>query len=108
MTVKALATDIRLLCQAFQDDMSISKLLVPEPPVFTDDPIHFIEMKQSFAVLIDKKTISSAHKMFYLKKYESGPARKALEGTFFRTDDEAFQEAWCKLNNTCCADTKGI
>lgn len=29
----------------------------------------------------------------------SGPARKALEGTFFRTDDEAYHDAWCKLNN---------
>ncbi len=98
-TVEASATDIPLLVQAFQDGMSMSKLPVPEPPVFTGDPIHFIEFKQFFMALIDKKTISSADKMFYLKKYVSGPARKALEGTFFRTDDEAYKDAWCKLNN---------
>ncbi len=44
--------------------------------------------------LIDKKSLSSADKMFYLKKYVSGSARKAVEGTFFRTDDEAYQDAW--------------
>ncbi|XP_042626645.1 uncharacterized protein LOC122147619 [Cyprinus carpio] len=98
-TVEASATDIPLLIQAFQDGMSMSKLPVPEPPVFTGDPIHFIEFKQSFVALVDKKTISSADKLFYLKKYVSGPARKALEGTFFRTDDEAYQDAWNKLNN---------
>ncbi|XDV25914.1 hypothetical protein PO909_029740 [Leuciscus waleckii] len=90
---------IPLLVQAFQDGLTMSKLPMPEPPVFVGDPIHFIEFKQSFAALIDKKTVSSADKMFYLKKYESGPARKALEGTFFRTDDEAYQDAWGRLNN---------
>ncbi|KAL0149906.1 hypothetical protein M9458_054789 [Cirrhinus mrigala] len=98
LSVKSPATDVHLLVQALQDGMTMSKLPVPEPPVFTGDPIHFIEFKQSFMVLIDQKSFSSADKMFYLKKYVSGPARKVLEGTFFRTDDEAYQDAWCKLN----------
>lgn len=41
LTVKASATDIPLLFQAFQDDMSMSKLSVPEPPVFTNNPHSF-------------------------------------------------------------------
>ncbi|KAI2643117.1 Cortactin-binding protein 2 [Labeo rohita] len=82
LSVKAPATDVHLLVQALQDG----------------DPIHFIEFKQSFMVLIDQKSLSSADKMFYLKKYVSGPARKVLEGTFFRMDDKAYQDAWCKLN----------
>ncbi|XP_067295957.1 uncharacterized protein [Pseudorasbora parva] len=98
-TVQATATDTSLLVQAFHEGMAMSKLPVPEPPVFTGDPIHFIEFKQCFMALIDKNNISSADKMFYLKKYVSGFARKALEGTFFRTDDEAYQDAWCRLNN---------
>ncbi len=98
-SIKAPATDISLLVQALQDGMTMSKLPVPEPPIFTGDPIHFIEFKQSFMALIDKKSLSSADKMFYLKKYVSGSARKAVEGTFFRTDDEAYQDAWCKLND---------
>lgn len=79
--------------------MAMHKLMVPEPPVFTGDSINFIEFKQSFVALVDKKSVSSADNMFYLKKYVRGLATNALEGTFFRTDDEAYQDAWCRLNN---------
>lgn len=34
--------------------------------------------------LIDQKNISAADKLFYLKKYVGGPARKTLEGAFYR------------------------
>nr|XP_021336928.1 uncharacterized protein LOC103910029 [Danio rerio]XP_021336929.1 uncharacterized protein LOC103910029 [Danio rerio] len=98
-SVKASTSEFSALVQALQDGISASKLPVPEPPIFTGDPIHFIEFKQSFMALIDKKGISSADKMFYLKKYVSGPARKALDGTFFRTDDEVYKDAWDKLNH---------
>lgn len=108
-TVQATATDTSLLVQAFHEGMAMSKLPVPEPPVFTGDPIHFIEFKQCFMALIDKKNISSADKMFYLKKYVSGFARKALEGTFFRTDDEAYYDAWCRRSlRPTIRDSKGI
>ena len=45
--------------------------------------------------LIDKKHVSSADKPFYLKKYVSGPARKTLEGAFYRNDNDA----WSRLNS---------
>lgn len=64
--------------------MAMSKLMVPEPPVFTGDPINLIEFKQSFVALVDKKSVSSADKMFYLNKYVSDPATQVLEGTFFQ------------------------
>ncbi|XP_048048491.1 uncharacterized protein LOC125269604 isoform X2 [Megalobrama amblycephala] len=82
----------------FQDGLAMSRLPVPEPSVFTGDPIRFIEWKSSFIALIERKCISSAERLFYLKKYVSGPVSKALEGIFFRTDDEAYSDAWDKLN----------
>ena len=48
--------------------------------------------------LIYSKAISSADKLYYLRKYVGGPARKTLEGTFYRTDSEAYTDAWSKLN----------
>lgn len=42
--------------------------------------------------------ISSTDKLYYLKKYVSGPAHKCLEGTFYRSDDEAYTDAWTKLD----------
>ncbi|XP_055046840.2 uncharacterized protein [Misgurnus anguillicaudatus] len=81
-----------------QDSLAMSRLPVPEPSVFTGDPIRFIEWKSSFTVLIERKCISSAEKLFYLKKYVSDSVSKALEGIFFRTDDDAYSAAWDKLN----------
>lgn len=48
--------------------------------------------------LVDCKGISAADKLNLLKKYVTGPAHKCLEGTFYRTDDEAYKEAWKKLD----------
>lgn len=84
----------------FQDCLAMSRLLVPEPSVFAGDSIRFIEWKFSFIALIEGKCISSAEKLFYLKKYVSGPVSKALAGIFFKTDYEAYHDAWEKLN--CC------
>ena len=47
--------------------------------------------------MLDKKGISAADKLYYLKKYISGSARKCLDGTFFRNDEEAYKDAWKKL-----------
>ncbi|XP_038165126.1 uncharacterized protein LOC119799356 [Cyprinodon tularosa] len=87
------------LAQVFQDSMALNRLPVPEPSVFNGDPIHFIEWKTSFMSLIDAKAISTADKLYYLRKYVGGPARRTLEGTFYRNDDEAYKDAWNKLDD---------
>lgn len=57
----------------------------------------FILLNGNPLLLIVQKGISAADKLYYLKKYVSGPAHKCLEGTFFRNDEEA-QDAWKNLN----------
>lgn len=91
--------DVSQLAQAFYDSLSLNRLPTPEPLVFNGDPIQYLEWKASFVSLIDRKGISSADKLHYLKRYVGGPARKALDGTFFRNDDEAYKDAWNKLNH---------
>ena len=91
-------TDVSYLAQAIQDSIAINRLPMPMPTVFSGDPIHYIEWKASFKSLVDRKGISSADKLYYLKKHVSGPAHKCLEGTFYRNDDEAYRDAWNKLN----------
>ncbi|KAK0143561.1 hypothetical protein N1851_018301 [Merluccius polli] len=86
------------LAQALQDSIALSRLPTPEPSVFTGDPIQFIEWKSSFMALIDQKNISAADKLFYLKKYVDGPARKTLEGAFYRNDKDAYNDAWNRLD----------
>lgn len=91
--------DVSQLAQAFHDSIALNRLPMPEPFVFNGDPIQYLEWKASFVSLIDQKGISSADKLYYLKRYVGGPARKTLDGAFFRSDDEAYKDAWNKLNH---------
>ncbi|XP_032363653.1 uncharacterized protein LOC116677092 [Etheostoma spectabile] len=91
-------TDMSYLAQAIHDSIAINRLPMPMPTVFSGDPLFYIEWKASFLSLVDRKGISSADKLYYLKKYVSGPAYKCLEGTFYRNDEEAYTDAWNKLN----------
>lgn len=86
--------DVSYLAQAVQNSMTLNRIPMPEPTFFNGDPIHFIEWKASFQSLIDKRHVSSADKLYYLKKYVTSPARKALEGIFHRNDEEAYNDAW--------------
>lgn len=91
-------TDISSLTKVFQDSIALNRLPVPEPFVFSGDPIRFTEWKAAFTSLVDQRAISPAEKLYYLKKYVGGPARQALDGIFYRNDNEAYQDAWNKLN----------
>ncbi|KAK0147947.1 hypothetical protein N1851_012313 [Merluccius polli] len=99
VTASPARTDVSYLAQAVQDSIALNRLPMPEPSVFTGDPIQFIEWKASFTSLIDKKNIASADKLHYLKKYVAGPARKTLDGIFYRNDDEAYKDGWNRLNH---------
>lgn len=90
--------DVSCLAQAVQDSIAINRLPMPEPTVFNGNPIDFVEWKASFMALIDRKNISTADKLHYLKRYVGGSAQKCLEGTFYRSDDAAYSDAWNKLN----------
>ena len=85
------------LAQALQDTMTLNRLPVSKPSVFTGDPLQFVEWQASFTALIDQKGISTSQKFHYLKQYLGGEAREVVEGTFFRTDDNAYAQAWEKL-----------
>ncbi|XP_028833971.1 uncharacterized protein LOC114789067 [Denticeps clupeoides] len=92
-------SDASHLAQVVQDSIALNRLPMPEPSMFTGDPIQFIEWKASFISLIDRKNISSADKLYYLKRYVGGPARKTLDGIFYRNDDKAYNDAWVRLNH---------
>lgn len=82
------------LAQALASSLSISRLPVPEPTVFSGDPIKYVDWKMSFMALIDQKPILTSEKMFYLKTYLSGDALKAVEGFFYSTSEDAYKGAW--------------
>lgn len=96
--IQPASSSVTQLAQAVQDSIMMNRLPTPEPTVFNGEPIQFIEWRSTFMSLIDRKGISAADKLYYLKRYVTGPASKCLEGTFYRNDEEAYKDAWKKLN----------
>lgn len=86
------------LVQAMQESMALTRLPVPEPSVFSGDPLKFIEWSTSFKALIEARCFNAPDKLFYLQKYIDGEARSVLEGSFYRKDEQAYQQAWKKLD----------
>ena len=74
--------------------ISSNRLPAPEPAVFTGDPLRFKDWQLSFRALIDKKNLSKEEKLYYLRKYLSGAAKKAVEGFFLLGSEEAYDTAW--------------
>lgn len=86
-------SEMSSLADAIQDSLAMNRLPVPEPTVFTGDPLMFVKWKLSFQTIIGKKKVSAAEKMYYLQKYLSGPALRAIEGYTFKTTEESYNMA---------------
>lgn len=71
-----------------------NRLPTPEPAVFTGDPLKFEDWRLSFETLIDRKNIPKNEKLYYLRKYLGGAAKKAAEGFFLLGTEEAYDSAW--------------
>lgn len=67
------------LVRLFAESISASRIPLPEPTVFNGDPLRFNDWKVSFQTLVDWKNIPAHEKVFYLRKYVGGPAKKAIE-----------------------------
>ncbi|XP_041434751.1 uncharacterized protein LOC121399034 [Xenopus laevis] len=90
--------NVAAIAQAIHETMVLTRLPTPEPTVFSGDPLKFIEWSTSFEALIARRCSNPADKLFYLQNYVSGEAKRALEGSFYRKDEEAYKQAWEKLN----------
>lgn len=86
------------LVQALKESLTMTRLPAPEPLIFTGDPLKFTEWSTCFKALIERSCTDPAHRLFYLKRYISGEALCVLEGTFYRSDEEAYTQAWDALN----------
>lgn len=83
-----------LLAEAIAESINASRLPVPEPPVFSGDPIRYEDWKMSFQTLIGRKNIPVNEKIYYLRKYVAGAAKKAIEGYFLVGTEKAYESAW--------------
>lgn len=82
------------LVKVLASALSASRIPVPEPTVFSADPLSYSDWKLSFQMLIDQKNIPDKEKIFYLRRYVSGPAKRAVEGYFLLGTESAYAAAW--------------
>lgn len=87
------------LAEAIASSLTLNRLPVPEPAVFSGDPLKFVDFKMSFLTLIGRKPIPASEKMLYLKSYLTGEARRAVEGFFYRSSEDAYEGAWAVLED---------
>lgn len=67
------------LVRMLAESISSSHLPIPEPATFYGDPLRFSDWNIYFQTLIDRKNIPVSEKIYYLRKYVEGPAKKALK-----------------------------
>ncbi|XP_051816280.1 uncharacterized protein LOC127537608 [Acanthochromis polyacanthus] len=83
-----------VFAKAIAESINASRLPIPEPYVFSGDPLRYKDWKMSFQTLIGSKNIPVNEKVYYLRKYVGGPAKKAIEGYFLIGTDAAYHSAW--------------
>ena len=81
-----------LLAKALTEQAYMNRLPLPEPGVFTGDPLLFPAWKSSFDALIRSRNIPPKEKNHYLKRYIGGPAKEAIEGYHLMTSDMAYED----------------
>ncbi|KAL7872267.1 hypothetical protein SRHO_G00072500 [Serrasalmus rhombeus] len=82
------------LVSALTEAISANRLPMPEPALFTGDPLKFKDWQLSFETLVDRKNIPKNEKLYYLRKYLGGTAKKAVEGFFLLGTEAAYDSAW--------------
>ncbi|XP_014677999.1 PREDICTED: uncharacterized protein LOC106817812 [Priapulus caudatus] len=85
--------DITAFAEALSASIGLSRLPVPEPPVFQGDPLEYPDWEASFAALIESRGIPVQERIHYLKRYLSGPAKEAVNGYFLLKSENAFEKA---------------
>ena len=73
--------------------LSLGRLPVPEPDIFSGDPLEFTAWFNSFNTLIRSSSIPDAECIFYLNKYLTGEAKECVKGFLSLCTSEAYYSA---------------
>ena len=75
-----------------------SRLPLPDPGVFSGDPLQYPVWAKAFETLIESRAINSAEKLHYLGKYVSGEAKAIVEGFMLLDGDDTYERAKKQLS----------
>ncbi len=81
------------------DQISLSRLPMPVPSIFSGDPLKYPAWKASFDTLINNRGIPTNERLHYLSSYLSGDAKECVEGYFLLSSGDAYQEALAVLES---------
>ena len=90
--------DTSNLVKVLAEAITANRLPIPEPNIFSGEPLKFNLWKTSFQTLIERKNIPVVEKIFFLQKYVGGAAKEAIEGYFLMDTEESYNAAWRLLN----------
>ncbi|KAG1929293.1 hypothetical protein F2P79_023066 [Pimephales promelas] len=82
------------LVRTLAEAITANRFPIPEPEVFKGDPLKYNDWKLSFATLIDRKNLLTQEKLFFLRRYVGGSAKRAIEGHFLVGTEAAYRAAW--------------
>lgn len=86
---------VKMLAEA----ITANRIPIPEPAVFFGDPLQYTDWKMSFHSLIDRKNLPAQEKLFFLRKYVGGVAKRAIEGFSLVGTEDAYCAAWGILDD---------
>ena len=92
-------SDVGALAEAISASIGLSRLPVPEPPIFTGNPLEYNDWVISFRTLVEEKHIPPKDKIHYLKRYLGGPAKEAVSSYFLLGSETAYDEARALLED---------
>ncbi len=82
------------LVRTLAEAITANRVPIPEPEIFKGDPLKYNDWKLSFFTLIDRKNLLAQEKLFFLRKYVGGSAKRAIEGHFLVGTETAYRAAW--------------
>ena len=73
------------------------RLPLPQPTVFTGNPLTYADWIAAFETLIENKNLPVSDKIHYLKSYLGGEAKEAVTGFLALRNQEGYDQAMALL-----------
>ena len=83
----------RKFMQSMCTQASLNRLPIPEPEVFSGDPLQYFSWENSFHALISSRCVPENERIYYLQKYVSGEAKQCIDGFLSSCTPEAYDES---------------
>ncbi|XP_067946371.1 uncharacterized protein [Watersipora subatra] len=104
VSVKSNVSEAQILADSIAKAVHSSKFPVPEPPIFSGNPLEYVNWEVSFRSLVERSGIPDSDKIHYLKQYLAGPAKEAVSGLFYLQSSDAYEKARKKLKERFGSD----